>query len=371
MFAVRPHDDEIVHHDGDFFSVSLAITGSAITLLATPVKTKQTVPEAHSELLHYTTVAGLLGILDSQSLRATHAAYLNDSTEIQLFFRERLGKVLESGIRAELDQNPQLRVLPELARSPEEADAVVVRYAAEMAEAIRTTSQRFNQPHFVCFSAPASPRIARDGLLSLWRGYGKDGGYALVFDTAALENCLRLEATTFWYQHMQWGNVHYHQEDDDLAHADPEILESEELLRSAIRAYIREPSPAALEPTFEPVATLSCLFKHWGFHEEREVRIVAIPPTEELIREGREGGEARPVRELKTFTRSGTPIPYLDLFAREPGQPTSANVGLPIKRVLVGPHPQSELRRSAVEEMLRVRGISAQVEVSRIPFIGG
>jgi hypothetical protein len=344
-------------------AVLLTITDSTIMLPAAPVKAKQTVPEAHSELLHYTTVAGLSGILESQSLRATHAAYLNDSTEIQLFFRERLAKVLEAGIRAELAHDPQ-------ARTPQEADAIVLRYAAELAEATRETSQRFNQPHFVCFSAPASPRIARDGLLSQWRGYSKDGGYALVFDAAALEDCIKLEATTFWYQFMRLGRVHYHQDDDDLVHAAPEILDSEESLRCAVRAYIQNRSAAALESTFVPVTTLSCLYKHWGFHEEREVRIVAIPPTEERVREGREGGESRPVRETKTFARNGTPVPYLDLFARKPGPPTTAHEGLPIKRVLVGPHPQSEIRCFAVQEMLRVLGIPAQVEVSRIPFVG-
>lgn len=335
------------------------------------MKTKKTVSEAYPELLHYTTVAGLSGILDSQSLHATHAAYLNDSTEIKLFFRERLAKILEAGIRAELASDSQLRVLPKLASTPQEADAVLVRYAAETAEAIRTVSERFNQPHFVCFSAPANTRIARDGLLSQWRGYGKDGGYALVFDTAELEGCLGREATTFWFQHVQWGDVHYHQEDDDLAHAEPEILEAEESLRGAIRAHIKDPSATTLESTFEPVATLSCFYKHWGFHEEREVRIVAIPPTEELVLQGREAGETRQVRRSKAFNRNGTPVPYLDLFARDPGPPTNANERLPIKRVLVGPHPQSELRRLAVQEMLRVRGIPAQVEVSRIPFVGG
>ena len=316
-----------------------------------------TVPEAHPELLHYTSVSGLLGILESQSLRATHSAFLNDSMEIALFFDRRLGKVLESGIRTELAANAELQVLPQFARTPQEADATIGRYATEMAEAIRTTTHRFNQPFICCFSAPASLRVRRDGLLSQWRGYGKDGGYALVFDANRLEQLLKTEGTSCWYQHAQWGDVHYHQDDDDLVHAEPEIVEAEEALRKAIRRFINHPVPEELESTFEPVSTLSCLYKHWGFHEEREVRIVVIPPNEELVREGRASGELRPVRQIKTFVRNGTPVPYIDLFARELS--TGEGFCLPIIRIIVGPHPQSLPRSQVVEELLRTKGIVA------------
>jgi hypothetical protein len=327
------------------------------------------VPEAHPELLHYTSVAGLLGILQSDSLRATHSAFLNDSTEISLFFEKRLARILEAGIRAELAADPDLPVRHQFASTPEEADAVVSRYACDMADAIRTTTQRFNEPYIACFSAPANDRVRTDGLLSQWRGYGKDGGYALVFDTKRLEELLRTEASSVWYQHAQWGDVHYHQDDNDLETAEPEIHQAEDALRAAIGSFIRNPeSSEELEATFEPVATLSCLYKHWGFHEEREVRIVAIPPNEELIQQGRGAGEVRPVRARKMFIRGGTPVPYLDLFAQNP---RTEAFRLPIRRVIVGPHPQSQLRRQAVEQVLRTAGVDAEIVVSQIPYIGG
>lgn len=329
---------------------------------------QRTVSEAHPELLHYTSAAGLVGILQSDSLRATNSAFLNDSTEISLFFEMRLAKVIEAGIRRELTTDPELQVLPQFASTPEEADAAIKRYAVEMADAIRATTFRFNEPYLACFSAPANDRVRRDGLLSQWRGYGKDGGFALVFESKQLEELLKMEGSSVWYQHAQWGDVHYHQDDNDLETAEPEIHEAEETLRNAIGRFIKNTASSELESTFEPVATLSCLFKHWGFHEEREVRIVVIPPNEELIQQGRDAGELRPVRPRKIFIRGGTPVPYLDLFAQE-----SRNhvFQLPIRRVIVGPHPQGELRRRAVEQMLRTAGVDAEVVVSRIPYIGG
>ena len=327
----------------------------------------RTVPDAHPELLHYTSVAGLFGILESQSLRATHSAFQNDSTEISLFFKWRLAKLLESGIRAELAADPELQVLPEFAKTPHEADEAVTRYATEMADAIRRTSSRLHQPYLTCFSAPANKRVESDGLLSQWRGYGKDGGYALVFDAKRLEEHLVIEGASFWYEHAHWGNVHYHQDDSDLVNAEPEILKAEDALREVIRRYIRNPVATELESTFEPVAILSCLYKHWGFHEEREVRIVAILPGEELVQEGRRVGEARPVRQPKTFVRNGTPVPYLDLFSQES---KGAPIHLPILRVIIGPHPQSELRHQAVKLFLRTKGIDAEVLISQIPYVG-
>ena len=328
---------------------------------------QRTVPEAHSELLHYTSAAGLLGILESQSLRPTNSAFLNDSMEIALFFEQRLAKIVESAIRKELAADPALQVLPQFAKTPQEAEAVIARYVMDMADAIRTTTQRFNEPYFACFSAPANKRIRTDGLLSQWRGYGKDGGYALVFDSQKLEDALKAEGTSFWYQHAQWGDVHYYQDDDDLQSAEPEIHAAEDALRDCIGKFIKNPVPSELESTFEPMATLSCMYKHWGFHEEREVRIVAIPPNAELVREGRTAGELRPVRDRKTFLRGGTPVPYLDLFAHPEGDAFR----LPVLRVIIGPHPQSQLRRIAVEEILRTRGLEAEVVLSSIPYVGG
>lgn len=330
-------------------------------------KTKQTVSEAHSELMHYTGPSGMIGIINSQTLWATHASFLNDSTEIKLFFEKRLCNVIEAGIRAELAASPELQVLSEFAKTPQEADKAIARYALEIAEAIRVISRRFNQPYIVsfCTTSPRTPAVSKNGLLSQWRGYGKEGGYAIVFDTKGLERLLMDEGADYFYQFVQWGDVHYYQEDDDLTGAEPEFIEAEDILRNAIGAFVKNRSQEELEKAFGPTTTLSCMFKHWGFHEEREVRIVAIPPTFELIKEALAHGKSRPVRSPSTFLRGGTPVPYLDLFANN-----AKEVSLPITRVIVGPHPQSELRKQAVQQLLESKGISAEVVISQIPYIG-
>src|SRR5665811_43301 len=51
------------------------------------------ISEIHPELFHYTGIGGLEGIIKKQTLRATHAAYLNDATEIRAF-ESRLSEIL-------------------------------------------------------------------------------------------------------------------------------------------------------------------------------------------------------------------------------------------------------------------------------------
>ena len=44
--------------------------------------------EKHAELFHYTSHDGVVGILTSRNLRATHYKFLNDTSELQLMRHE-------------------------------------------------------------------------------------------------------------------------------------------------------------------------------------------------------------------------------------------------------------------------------------------
>lgn len=60
--------------------------------------------EVHSELFHYTNAKGLIGIIESQSIWATHYAYLNDSEEIRHFLKHRLPALLRTNVNQYLDK---------------------------------------------------------------------------------------------------------------------------------------------------------------------------------------------------------------------------------------------------------------------------
>ncbi len=104
-------------------------------------------------------------------------------------------------------------------------------------------------------------------------------------------------------------------------------------------------------------------YKHRGFREEKEVRIVAVPTwhSAEYLAGAKEFGESlKPEKERKFRVGRGQLIPYIELFA-------TLNARLPIERVIIGPHSEKEARASALRLMLRNTDI--KVTVSEIPFV--
>lgn len=62
------------------------------------------ISEEYPELFHYTNSAGLSGIIQSQTLWATHYAYLNDAEEVKHFLASRLPNVLHDAIAVHLTE---------------------------------------------------------------------------------------------------------------------------------------------------------------------------------------------------------------------------------------------------------------------------
>lgn len=319
----------------------------------------RSITEAYGELIHYTTAGGLAGILSSHSLWATHTAFLNDASEITTFLDRRLPGLLQQEVRA---------ALVDVSRNTNDAKVIAdwggIDKASEdtvagLVHSIRTSTLTFNKPYVLSFSAAHDPRVSQDGLLSQWRGYGTDGGYAIVFDTSGLHSLLEAEGAVFGYQFAQWADVHYYDEGSHAPEPAEEILQAEEALRKAVADFVRTRNSDALDPTYEAVSMLSCLYKHWGFHEEREIRVVVVPSNDEIA-----NAQQKPVRAPRFFLRNGAPVPYLPLFESLPDR------RLPILRVIVGPHREKLQRRTAVESMLAAHGINVPVLVSEIPYIG-
>jgi len=265
----------------------------------------QKVSDAYPELIHYTNASGLKGIVESQCLWASHARFLNDAKEIDYFFEAEctalITGAISDGLRAGTLRHEGQPVGSRLQAALEDAG----RAAAELTTAVRTTTLAFNQPYVLSLCGTSDPRVMRDGLLSQWRAYGRDGGYALGLDAKRLEDRLEAEAAAFHYQHMQIGNVYYHGEDGTSDTPEPEIREAQESLRVGVVRFYEDPRPETLEDFYIAVTTLCCLYKHWGFHEEHEVRVVAIPAHASLLEERAKRAPPRPTKQIKTFSAMG------------------------------------------------------------------
>ncbi|QHC73791.1 DUF2971 domain-containing protein [Rathayibacter sp. VKM Ac-2805] len=115
-----------------------------------------------STLWHYTTAAGLHGILDRRVLWGSHVRYMNDEREFRHVF------------------DVAVEILEQLwSKWPEEADGAVEEVGEILREPVLAP----------CFAVSFS---AERDALSQWRGYGGGGqSYAIGFDPAGLRVTLK------------------------------------------------------------------------------------------------------------------------------------------------------------------------------------
>lgn len=316
-------------------------------------------------LYHYTTGSGLLGIVDSQQIHATSIAYLNDEEEHIGYFRRRLPALLNEAIADVLHSWSPVDTAG-VALSETETKQKAAEFAETMRSRMLELSLEIDDPYVASFSAP--PRLDHeDGLLSQWRAYGSDGGYAVVFQTAGVESLLELEFAAFHHQYLMIGDVEYYGSQGSHEPKLQETLEDEKQVKAALKQFMITGILADLDPLYTSLVGLSVRHKHRGFREEAEIRIVALRSISKVRKLEETDGELRPQREILFRSKAGILVPYIRLF----GKKELGDVArLPIKQIIVGPHPEKAKRRAAVERLLRENGIVAAVTESSIPYLG-
>lgn len=281
-------------------------------------------------LYHYTTASGLVNIIQSQTLWATNAEFLNDAQELK-FGRDELRKEL-------------LRQADGL--SPEGSDVIDADYTR--ATVMRSAANHLGPPglfaggqyHFVyvtCFCGV-------DDLLSRWQGYGGSGGYAIGFRSARLRHVRPAEAgaRTREYGSGPGGTI------DESAKL-IKVRYGDTAMKAAITTVLDSIAP---DPVGFPGSTgyfraqtivLPALagIKHDAFREEREWRLVVVTD------------------QHKPSFRTGSlgVIPYITL-----SYPTDA-----ITEVVIGPGSEQPLREQGVRLLV---GPEVVVRSSHAPFRG-
>ena len=326
---------------------------------------RKSVVESYPQLWHYTTASGLWGIITSQQLWATNISYLNDGEELTGFFDRKLLHLLEEGAREGVVES---RTTPQDLRFLEAAGGQVIVenvFPKELLAILRSVTLRLQvYVASFCYTPPGSD--SEDGLLSQWRGYGSDGGYAIVFETQGLDELLRDEQRRFLYSYGHWGDVDYYDGDAGAGAAHEETLEWEATIRKTVASIVCEQNLHPAEALFVPILSLSTRHKHRGFREESEVRIAVVTSDDELMREARKACDNRPEKPVHFTLRGGILVPHIALFERPAGEKAM----LPIRKIIVGPHPEKLKRQKAVEILLDQCGIEAEVVASDIPYLG-
>jgi len=326
-----------------------------------------TIVDTYPILWHYTTAAGLDGILKSQQLWATDFRYLNDDEELRGFFDRKLPCLLYKGIDEGICKIAHLPRYQEMLKAAGGADIIRKDLFQALHDSMTNVTLKLNvYVTSFCYSTPDA--ALEEGLLSQWRGYGHDGGYAIIFDTKGLSNLLEKEQEQYTYPFLNFSDVDYHHNDwenDKNRHL--ETIEWERKVKEIVSDIVVdgdfEKKAAELA---QPTIMLAIRHKHQGFKEEREVRIVAVQFPKNMI-EAAGKLDVFPSNKAVLFRPSaGVLVPYISLFDGIP----KSDRKLPIKHVLVGPHPDKRKRQKSVQMMLEKLEIEATVSVSDIPFLG-
>ena len=283
----------------------------------------QKIYEQYPQLYHYTNEAGVFGILRSQSLWATNYQSLNDEREIKLFLEDVLPKILLPKV-----QNLFFKIMTEsdwhaeyFFRNEQTLEELAL---SEFNRYLDILFRNFEDGIFVTsFTGLTEDQNINDhGLLSQWRSYGEDGGYSIVFDSDKLWRMCVKERRNNAIMSIGMGDVVYSDDETQIERElNEDILKIEKSILYFLNKISRGENYSPGKLAFNELVGAMCRYKHFGFKEEREVRIYSIltPPS---ISDN---------LSPKQIHQTSTGKKYIELYK-------DIEDKLPIVKIIVGPH---------------------------------
>lgn len=322
---------------------------------------------SEDRLFHYTSAQGLFGILADNCLWSTHYRFLNDSKEF-LAAREPLIEILSTSIAKGLAAEKVNRGMKfkEGFDFKKEAYAEAARLIGLYYDHIFSPEKPNFDPYvFSAFVAQRSHSDFQNGGLLHWATYGRRGGYAIQLNPHKLDAKLHAEAERLAFAHVSNPAVYDTASIPKGAFGDA-IASIEEFGRKHAKRLIAFASGSE-EDTHrsEDVAVLAkhflnlvAVIKDPYFKSESEARIV--------IYRVEKSADGKPSHPVYVRHRGATPVPYIRIL-----KDSLLDLDGPLERIILGPHPDNERRKFALDVFLRSRGLSDRVEVSesKVPFI--
>ncbi|MCE9523787.1 MAG: DUF2971 domain-containing protein [Alphaproteobacteria bacterium] len=299
-------------------------------------------------LFHYTTLKGLMGIVEAGAIWGTDYRYLNDSAEIEHFLDVLDAEIAKRlpGARDARDASLQSDATADTSGSLEQQQG----YRASLMRAREAVDREENLEEFRRWlrakkvnegAVFVASFIENGDLLSQWRGYTPFGkGVSIGFDPKEL-----LQAASA--ASVRMGGCIY--DAIETAKIAGQIVDVAETLAESARAS------NDFEKAFDGIQTdlfeIAALIKHPKFEEEREWRMVRT---------------ARSANSIGANFREGPTslIPYIEIPLPRDGRPPA------IKTVVVGPTSTPELSKASMDHFIRSQGIVATVDTTGIPYRG-
>lgn len=331
------------------------------------MKDEEKISEQFPELFHYTTVSAFENIYKEKSLWASHYEDMNDSSEFERF-RLKVHDFICPRIRDSFHNKIQFhRGIDTEADKHGGIDDVVDKEVERLLDRVHSHTfdkHMYKETFVLSFCAHTLPYEAKNGLLSQWRGYGPDGGIAIVLETTCIEKMMKRDYDVFQLPVMYMGDVIY---DDEKARTriEKDFRDVFECLPKILETIISEKEQLdnvdKLESLFTKIHNHfvlgSTLVKQHAFHEENEIRIVVSPRTEASYSEPDAQKRKKEIRYRQIKDRETR---YIALFGDMP---------LPIKRIIVGPSRIQNFNCQRIRDIVN-ENPCIEVMPSDIPFLG-
>lgn len=289
-------------------------------------------------LAHYTSIAAMHKILESDEIWLSNPLYMNDHEEVAFGIHSGLKVVSESEAVLSACRLQKRRE--------------IVLHAFDRAYR-QFANEHVLDTYVFCLSELRSDD--NDGLLSMWRGYGGNGsGIAWVIDTgqfAAVQTSALILA-----------RVHYGTRDERIAWLATKVAQFADLLLS--EELGDDDLCIAASALFERIKLFALFSKHKGFEEEREWRVVYTPARDPQ-------GTLHPYFGYFVGPRGLEPKLKLKLQPIPDVTAPAFSLDLITDRVILGPTLSSPLAISAFHKLLdgtKHSGLKARVHASGIPF---
>lgn len=311
-------------------------------------------------LYHYTTIEGLLGIIESSSLRASHVRYLNDQTEFKNAFDHEYLDVLIKSLDPQADKEGVATLYKMMMPPTDRYDTFLISFTDD--EAVSSTDS-----------------VRPGDRLSQWRAYSNgSGGLSLGFDSSALvEGWTTCDLLKAGGGRFRFRCIYDESTKKDIVKqiGAKKSKDCQEIETAGKNQFIsencREPNREELIKIIQPAVgnllhtlygnyfLLAAKFKDEAFFEEREWRIVFYAIRDKVI----EAQRAEPDKKIVKFRQGKFGItPYIDF-------PLNLKTNNPLRRIVVGPCPHMDEAVDAVKLLLAANEIDGvEVVPSDIPY---
>jgi hypothetical protein len=304
----------------DFDTAALAATSDILQSVVTSFVNERLLSAPPSRLHHYTSLATAQKILEGDDIRLSHAEYSNDQMEMAQA-KEVISRILtlQAG-----NSNFLAEVFTQYANIAPNLDAYIF-----------------------CMSEGDDQVALPQDRLSQWRAYGQDGrGICISL------NSVRLSHLSYFTPGLRINPVIY------PANLQNRFIEA--ILREGVQMNGGgNPNPTAVAATVGALAFATPLMKADGFREEREWRLIFMPPAngpQPALKFHPRRDFLAPFVELRYIWNTLRPeLNAITAIRRTPPinvlEPTGAPL-LPIEEVMVGPSGHQPLNIRAMTKLL-------------------